>query len=64
MPASRFLMQTDVAAFDELVRSSRLPCFTTDYGNLRGNDYPNRVHIPLTDDEAHVTFYVLDCTRG
>ena len=57
MPASKFLVQTDNAAFDELVRASSLPCFTTDYGQLRGG-YPNRVNIPLTDAEAHVTFYL------
>ncbi len=57
MPASKFLVQTDNAVFDELVRASSLPCFTTDYGQLR-DDYPGRVNIPLTDDEAHVTFYL------
>ena len=57
MPASKFLVQTDVSVFDELVRASSLPCFTTDYGQLQGG-YSGRVNIPLTDDEAHVTFYL------
>ena len=57
MPASKFLVQTDNAVFDELVRASSLPCFTTDYGQLQGG-YPERVNIPLTDDEAHVIFYL------
>ena len=57
MPASKFLVQTDSSVFDELVRASSLPCFTTDYGRLQGG-YPGRVHIPLTDTEAHVTFYL------
>ena len=57
MPASKFLVQTDNAVFDELVRASSLPCFTTDYGQLQGG-YPERVNIPLTDDEAHITFYL------
>ncbi len=56
MPASKFLVQTDPAAFDELVRASSLLCFTTDYIRLQG--YPARVSIPLADDEAHVTFYL------
>lgn len=56
MPASKFLVQPDAATFDEIVRASSLPCFTTDYGQLRGG-YPDRVNIPLTDPEAHVTFY-------
>ena len=55
---SNFLVQTDTAVFDELVRASSQPCFTTDYGQLRGG-YPERVNIPLADEEAHVTFYIL-----
>ena len=57
MPASKFLVQTDVSVFDELVRASSLPCFTTDYGQLRGG-YPERVNIPLQDAAAHITFYL------
>ena len=59
MPASKFLVQGDASVFDELVRSSSLPCFTTDYGQLRGG-YPERVNIPLQDEEAHVTFYLAE----
>ena len=62
MPASKFLVQTDNAAFDELVRASSLPCFTTDYGQLQGG-YPDRVNIPLADDAAHVTFYLAERAR-
>ena len=57
MPASKFLVQTDNAVFDELVQASSLPCFSTDYGNLQAG-YPERINIPLTDDEAHITFYL------
>ena len=57
MPASKFLVQTDNAVFDELVWASSLPCFSTDYGNLQ-DGYPERVNIPLADEEAHVIFYL------
>lgn len=57
MPASKFLVQPDASIFNELVRASTLPCFTTDYRTLQ-NNYPNRVHVPLTDEEAHITFYM------
>ena len=57
MPASKFLVQTDNAVFDELVQASSLPCFSTDYENLQ-DSYPERINIPLTDDEAHITFYL------
>lgn len=56
MPASKFLVQPDEAVFEELVKASSLPCFTTDYGRFQS--YPNRVNIPLADKEAQVTFYL------
>lgn len=59
MPASKFLVQTDDFAFDELVKSSSLPCFTTDYIRHESPDYFGRVMIPLSDEEARVTFYLL-----
>lgn len=58
MPASKFLVQTDEYTFDELARSSSLPCFTTDYFRQSMDGYGNRVNIPLTDAEADVTFYL------
>lgn len=58
MPASKFLVQTDEYTFDELARSSSLPCFTTDYFRQSMDRYGNRVNIPLTDAEADVTFYL------
>ena len=63
MPASKFLVQTDTAVFDELVKASSLPCFTTDYGQLQGG-FPERVNVPLADDEAHITFYIALRTPG
>lgn len=59
MPSSRFLVQTDEFSFDELVHSSSLPCFTTDYFANAQERYPGRVFLPLTDPEAHVTFYAI-----
>ena len=58
MPASKFLVQTDSEAFEELVRASSLPCFSTDYGQNQRGVFSTRVNIPLSDDEAHVTFYI------
>lgn len=58
MPASRFLVQTDEFAFNELVESSSLPCFSTDYWVRSNKTDHRRKYIPLTDSEANVTFYV------
>lgn len=61
MPASKFLVQTDEFEFNELVHSSSLPCFTTDYV-IRS--YEDRISIPITDPEAHVTFYLIQPKQG
>lgn len=58
MPASKFLVQTDAETFEELVRASSLPCFATDYVQSLHPGFASRVNIPLTDPEAHVTFYI------
>ena len=56
MPSSKFLVQPDADVFEELVKASTLPCFATDCDESQ--TYPNRVNIPLSDEEAHVTFYL------
>lgn len=58
LPASRFLVQTDENDFTELVHSSSLPCFVTDYDNGLSRVPVGRVAIPLTDDDVRVTFYL------
>ena len=58
MPNTRFLVQED-SAFDELVKSSALPCFTTDLAIRREGRMPNRLDIPILDREANVTYYCL-----
>lgn len=58
MPVSKFLVQTEEFTFRELVKSSSLPCFTTDYGMRQPSDDLHRISIPITDEEANVTFYI------
>ena len=58
MPSSKFLVQTDTDAFNELVRASSLPCFITDYIQEKEMEDYGRIRIPITDPEAKVTFYV------
>ena len=58
MPSSRFLVQPEAEVFYELIRASSLPCFTTDYMQAQ-NTFPERVNIPLSDEEAKVTFYMV-----
>ena len=66
LPASRFLVQDDEFALTELIRTSSLPCFTTDvalerrYREVGGN----RVMVPITDPEANVSFYLVAAKKS
>ena len=60
---TRFLEQEDMA-FDELVRSSALPIFTTDAALDREGAPLNRVNVPILDEEANVTYYCLSQPHG
>ena len=48
MPASRFLVQTNLFEFEELVRKSSLPCFTTNLEKDDQNLLTGRIKIPVT----------------
>ena len=55
MPDTRFLVQSD-ADFDELVKASALPSFTSDLVIQREGEFPNRIKIPIEDKEANVVY--------
>lgn len=59
MPASKFLVQTEDFAFQELVQNSNLPCFTTNLASGMSSLIQNRNVIPITDPEANVTYYFI-----
>ena len=52
------LIQSSFDAFSELVQASRLPLFNSDQFIQRGYDAPGRVSIPISDPEAHATYYL------
>lgn len=56
MPASRFLVQTNEFEFEELVRESSLPCFTTNLAKERQGLLAGRIKIPVTNPEANITY--------
>lgn len=59
MPASKFLVQTDDFEFDELVKSSTLPCFVTNLVSDMDDILKNRVIIPISDSEANVNYHLI-----
>ena len=58
MPDTHFLVQED-SAFRELINTSALPCFTTDWALKQGEPNQNRINVPILDSEANVTYYCL-----
>lgn len=59
MPDSRFLTQSDRFSFDELVRSSSLPSFTTNLAHKFIDSGADRVDVPISDQDACVTYYLV-----
>lgn len=59
MPDSWFLMQNDRFSFNELVRASSLPSFTSDLAEKYTEVSHNRVNIPISDEESTVTYYLV-----
>ncbi|MDD3363340.1 MAG: LysR family transcriptional regulator [Hespellia sp.] len=64
MSSSKFLVQMDESAFNELVRESALPCFTTNLA-LKDRELLNdRVIIPIKSQEATVTYYMVYLSKN
>lgn len=59
MPHSRFLVQNERFAFDELVQSSVLPSFISDVIIRLMGKPENRAIVPILDPEASVTYYAV-----
>ena len=59
MPDSRFLTQNDRFSFNELVQASSLPSFITDLSEKYRITPPGRIYVPISDQEATVTYYLI-----
>ena len=59
LPNSHFLIQSDRFSFNELVRNSSLPSFTTDLAKQYLGINDDRIEVPISDPEASVTYYLL-----
>ncbi|MEC4184023.1 LysR family transcriptional regulator [Adlercreutzia sp. R21] len=58
MPRSRLFLQKDREVYNQIAATSDLPIFVTDIPSLAGA-FPDRVRIPISDDAAKATFYLL-----
>lgn len=55
---TKFIVQKDSDAFEELISASALPSFSTNITQLTSENYSQRIHIPISDKEATKTFYI------
>lgn len=59
IPHSHLLIQEDQSVFYELTKASALPTFKSNITILKENATDNRVSIPITNPEAHATYYAV-----
>ena len=55
---SDLLIQTSTDALAELIDASNLPFFNSDQMMRTGTEIPGRISLPITDDDAHATFWI------
>ena len=55
---SDLLIQTSTDALAELIDASNLPFFNSDQMMRAGLEIPGRISLPITDDDAHATFWI------
>ncbi len=58
-PNTKYLIQDERLTFNEIVKATMLPSYTSNLSIKREGKINNRIIIPLSDDEAHVTFYLV-----
>ncbi len=59
MPSSHFLVQDERFSFEELVKNSALPSFTSDLATKHYGNVTNRIIVPVLDPEATVSYYFM-----
>lgn len=58
-PHTRYLLQEERQTFNEIVKSSSLPSYTTNLAIQKEGSLTNRIIIPIDESEAHVTYYAV-----
>ena len=58
LSASNLLIQGSMDALGELIEASRLPFFNSNQMLSLGHEFPGRVSRPITDSDAHTTFWI------
>ena len=59
LPETDLLIQGSNEALADLVEASSLPVFNSDRIMELGYETPGRLNIPISDDDAHATYWVV-----
>ena len=59
LAVSDLLIQNSTDALDELAEASTLPMFNSDRMIELGYDAPGRISVPISDEDAHATYWVV-----
>jgi ribosomal protein RSM22 (predicted rRNA methylase) len=60
---SDLLVQNNADALDELADNSTIPLFNSDRMIELGYNVPGRISIPICDEDAHATYWVVCRTQ-
>ena len=58
-PKTKYLLQEERLTFNEIVKASTLPSYTSNLSIKREGKMSDRVILPINEEEAHVTYYVV-----
>lgn len=58
-PKTKYLLQEERFTFNEIVKASTLPSYTSNLSIKREGKMSDRIILPIDEEEAHVTYYVV-----
>ena len=58
-PKTKYLLQEERLTFNEIVKASTLPSYTSNLSIKREGKMSDRVILPINEEETHVTYYVV-----
>ena len=58
-PKTKYLLQDERFTFNEIVKASTLPSYTSNLSIKREGKMSDRIILPIEEEEAHVTYYVV-----
>lgn len=58
-PKTKYLLQEERLTFNEIVKASTLPSYTSNLSIKREGKMSDRVILPINEEEAHVQYYVV-----